>query len=245
MRRILFVLVLVARLGSAAGYHEFEGLSEYYNIRNLRALAAFLPEEPVIVEAGAYEGRDTLKLAQKLPAARIYAFEPLLTAFPKLVEAIQSYPKVLAFNVALDQTSGMKPFYICYGTDRKSPVFEFHSSLLRPLIDWLQGPVTSVPTVSLFDFCNEQKLERLDMLWLSAEGNEKQILEGAQHFLDQVSVIFVRSKLVLVREGMTLFVDLKKYLEEKGFLLVSHFYYKNIHGDALFIRKEKFEAKRV
>ncbi len=243
MRFFFFCLLLVRFFFGAAVYHEFEGISEYYTIRNLSALAQFLPENPVIVEAGAYEGRDTLKLIQKWPSGRLYAFEPLSTAFPRLVQALEPYPNAFLFNKALDQNSGQKPFYICYGEGGKTPVFEFHSSLLRPLTSFLQGPTVFVPTISLFDFCQEQKIERLDMLWLSAEGNERQIMEGAGPFLDDVAVVFVRSKLALIREGMTLFEHLRPFMEKKGFVLVSHFYYPNIHGDALFIRKEKFEAR--
>lgn len=240
----LLCFLMTAALGfSNAQYHEFEGVSESYNIRNLRMLAQFLPENPMIIEAGAYKGRDTAKLAQRFPLGQIHAFEPLRTAFPQLEDTMRAYPYVFLHNNALDRTSGVKDFYICHGTYSQNPVYEFHSSLLKPTNSsaiHLLGPIESVSCISLADFCRDNGIEQIDMLWLSAEGNELQILEGAEGLLHNVSLIYVRSQLYPTRIGITLFENLKRYLEGKGFILLSHFYLKNIHGDALFVRRDKF-----
>jgi FkbM family methyltransferase len=237
-------LVLAASVCfSDTQYHEFEGISEAYNIRNLRVLAQLLPENPVIIEAGAYKGRDTLKLAQKFPAGRIYAFEPLRTAFPHLCEAMRPFSNVAVINQALDVTAGKKDFYICYGTWGQNPIFEFHSSLLKPFGVFainLIGPTEKVSCTTLFDFCQENNIEKIDMLWLSTEGSESQILAGSQELLDQVSLVFVHTQLHCTRESMVLFHDLKTYMERNGFILLSHFYIPGAHGDALFINAKKF-----
>lgn len=245
--RVLFVLFFILATNlcfSDQQPHEFEGVSEIYNIRNLRVLAKFLPQNPVIVEAGSYHGRDTTKLAQKFAMGTIYAFEPLKTAFPKLCEAASSHKNVVCLNQALDLTSGIKDLYICHGTYGQYPVFEFHSSLLAPSKDMevhLLGPMEEVSCVSLLDFCENEKIQKIDMLWLSAEGNEKQILEGAHHLLNSVSLVYIRSQLYQSRLSMTLFQDIKSFMEMNGFVLLSHFFLPNIHGDALFVKKELFE----
>ncbi len=204
-------------------------------------MKGFLPQDPIIVEAGAYQGRDTLKLAKRFPSGTIYALEPLKTAFPKLCEAVVSHENVICVNQALDRTSGIKNFYLCHGTYGQSPVFEFHSSLLRPSKDMevhLLGPIEQVSCLSLFDFCKRENLEKIDLLWLSTEGNERQILEGSRHLLNHVSLVYVRTQLFASRLSITLFQDLHKFMENHGFVLLSHFFYPNIHGDALFMRKD-------
>ena len=241
--RTLWCVLFAGSCLADAQYHEFEGVAELYTIRNLRVLAQFLPEKPVIIEAGAYQGRDTLKLAQKLPFAQIYAFEPLVTAFSQLSEAVKPYSNVTLFNQALDKTSGSKKFYICHGMYGQYPVFEFHSSLLKPTITsavYFMGPINWVSCVSLFDFCSDNQVEKIDMLWLSTEGNELQVLEGAGEFLEQVSLIYIRSQFSLDRKSMTPFADLKKIMENNGFILLSHFYLRDAQGDALFVNREKF-----
>ena len=222
--------------------HEFEGFSESYNIRNLRFLAKFLPEDPVIVEAGAYEGRDTGKLALRFPKGRIFAFEPSRSHFPILQQNMASFANVTVFNQAVDIISGTKSFYICHGTHGKNAVFEFHSCLLKPkgsMKVHLMGPVESVSCISLTDFCRNQQIDQIDFLWLSTEGSELQILQGAQELIERVSLVYVRTKLYPSREDITLFPVLKDFMEAHGFVLLSHFYLKDIHGDALFVNREK------
>lgn len=224
--------------------HEFEGVSEIYNIRNLRMLAKFLPENPVIMEAGAFEGRDTQKLAERFPNGRIFAFEPLTNHFSALETVMKPYANVSVHNAALDIISGKGDFYVCHGTNAQYPVYEFHSSLLRPTGSQtvhLLGPVETVTRISLKDFCRDTNIEKVDMLWLSTEGSERQILEGAQDLLSNVTLVYARTNLYPERESITLFSDLKSFMEAHGFILLSHFYMSaDIHGDALFIKKQKF-----
>ena len=237
----LFCICITNICFASSQYHEFEGVSELYNIRNLRVLAGFLPQDPVIIEAGAYKGRDTAKVAQKFPLAHIYAFEPLMDACADLRVAMIPYSNVTIVNQALDKTSGIKDFFVCHGTHSQYPIFEFHSSLLKPTesaMIHLLGPVEKVSCISLHDFCRDQQIEKIDMLWLSCEGSEMQVLEGAQTLLNTVSLIYARSQLYPNRESITLFDELKSFMEKNGFILLSHFYLMNIHGDALFIRKE-------
>jgi FkbM family methyltransferase len=223
--------------------HEFEGVSEIYNIRNLRVLAKFLPQNPVIVEIGAYQGRDTVKIAQRFNMGTVYAFEPLRTAFPKLCEAVAPFKNVICLNQALDNTSGVKDFYLCHGTYGQSPIFEFHSSLLPPTKEMeihLLGPIEKVSCISLLDFCAKEKIQNIDLLWLSAEGSEEQILVGAHHLLSNISLVYIHTQLFQARLSMILFQDLKKFMEKNGFVLLSHFFLSNIHGDALFVKKDLF-----
>ena len=242
--RVLFALICVSITNFCIcdqQPHKFEGISEIYNIRNLRILAKFLSQNPIIVEAGAYQGRDTLKIVQKFTSGTVYAFEPLRTAFPKLCEAVAQYENVICLNQALDKASGVKDFYICHGTYGKSPVFEFHSSLLPPTKEMeihLLGPMEQVSCISLLDFCEKEKIQKIDFLWLSTEGNEKQILVGARHLLSNISLVYVRTQLFQSRLSMTHFRDLKKFMEKNGFVLLSHFFLPNIHGDAIFIKKD-------
>lgn len=244
MKTFLTFLVAVLNVCVSGNYfYEFEGFSEKYNIYNLKALTKFLPINPVIIEGGGYEGKDTLALARKFPLGTIYVFEPLESAFPKLEKTVRYTPNVHPFNLALYEKSGTFPFYVCHGTYAQSPVFELHSSLLKPLPSsevHLLGPVVEVNCVSLADFCAQHSVDQIDMLWLSTEGSELQILRSMQNLIDKLTLVYIHSQFFTSREAISLFDDVKDYLVSKGFLLLSHFYLKDIHGDALFIKKERF-----
>jgi hypothetical protein len=49
-------------------------------------IARFLPPNPIIVEAGAHSGKDTLSMCMLWPSGTIYAFEPIPAIFEQLVE---------------------------------------------------------------------------------------------------------------------------------------------------------------
>jgi len=51
----------------------------------LYEIAKYLPVNPVIIEAGAYIGNDTLEMSKVWPKGRIYAFEPVPMLYEKLV----------------------------------------------------------------------------------------------------------------------------------------------------------------
>ncbi|MCI5051971.1 MAG: FkbM family methyltransferase [Simkaniaceae bacterium] len=231
-----------------ASHHEFEGISEAYNIRFPKMLNKFLPKNPTILEAGAYEGRDTCKLAKTFPTAKIFSFEPLPNAFKKLNKATEKFENVYIFNLALSNKLGKAPLYVCHGTNGKNPVFEFHSSLLPPIGPssiHLMGPVTKVPCTTINEWGSKMNVKKIDFLWLSTEGNETQILREASRYLNRTNLIYVKSQLFHNRKGISLFTKLRKYLESNGFTLLSHFYYPNIYGDALFARTDLYNKNSI
>src|SRR5262245_17494800 len=54
-------------------------------------IANFLPTDPVIVEAGAANGVNTLEMAEFWPEATIHAFEPIPTAREALITRTSQY----------------------------------------------------------------------------------------------------------------------------------------------------------
>lgn len=69
----------------------------------------YLPdiEAPIILEAGAADGSDTLRFAKLLlPQGVIYAFEPVLQNFERLRELVKDQHNVCAFRMALGDHDG-------------------------------------------------------------------------------------------------------------------------------------------
>ncbi len=46
-----------------------------------KEMARFLPKDPIIVEAGAHVGLDTIEISRQWPKANRYAFEPVPDVF--------------------------------------------------------------------------------------------------------------------------------------------------------------------
>lgn len=222
----------------------FEGFFQEYGGRRLDLIAKFLPNDPVIFEAGGHYGEDTIRFATRWPMGTILTFEPNPHAFEKLLETTKGVPNVHSYNLAVNNYNGTDILHVCYGTEGDNPVFEGASSLLEP-IEWMekhyQGPSIEVPCVILEDWCETNHFDHIDFMWLDLEGLELQILESSPRVLSKVKVIYTETNFLEFRKGMTQFKDLEKFLGNSGFRLLSHWYAEGFQGNAIFIRGELFE----
>lgn len=200
----------------------------------LNMLSLVLPHDPIVLEAGAHFGEDTVQLAQLWPQGKVIAFEPNPSAFSKLRDAVKPYSHVEVSACALATSNGMTPFYLCANNDGSS-------SLLRPIKEmheFLGGDQIEVPCVVLDDWCKERGVERIDCMWLDMEGFELYMLQSSPRMLSNVKLIYTETNHFPYREGTVLFADLKKFLESRGFKMVLHNFIEHVQGDALFIKQE-------
>src|SRR3990167_7487340 len=67
----------------------------------VKRIQAYLPAQPVIVEAGAYDGEDTVELSKLLPKAQIFTFEPIPELYQKTALAIRNFANIKLYDLAL------------------------------------------------------------------------------------------------------------------------------------------------
>lgn len=185
-------------------------------------------------------------MATRWPAGFVYTFEPNPHAFELLKETIAPYSNILGVPFAVASYNGVATLNICYGTGGNDPTFEGASSLLNPtppMKQHYQGPKVEVPCVILDDWCKENGIDHLDLLWLDLEGMELQVLKSSPEILKTVQVIYTETNLKQFREEMTLYRDLRRFLEESGFKLVAHWYTPGAQGDAIFVKRELTHGK--
>lgn len=221
----------------------FEGFFEEYGGRRLDLVAKFLPENPVIFEAGGHYGCDTIRFATRWSNGTIISFEPNPNAFAKLLESTKDAENVYAYNLAVNNYNGVAILNVCYGTTGNDPIFEGASSLLDAsecMKIHYGGPKIEVPCVVLDDWCQENNIDHFDFMWLDLEGLELQILKSSPRILEKVKVIYTETNFFEFRKGTTQFRDLKHFLESAGFELLSHWYTEGLQGDAIFVKKELF-----
>ncbi len=227
------------------GVPAYEGVREYENYADggrLGLVARFLPEDPVVFEAGAHYGEDSVVLASKWPRGTILSFEPNPHAFQMLLDSTKDVSNIRPYPVALAEYNGTATLYVCYGTKGNEPqYFDGASSLLvaseGQKIHY-QGPQVEVPCVVLDDWCREHDVDHLDFMWIDLEGMELQLLRSSQNILKTVKVIYAETNFYGFRLGTTQFSDLKNFLEQQGFKLVAHWFTGGLQGDAIFVRKE-------
>jgi FkbM family methyltransferase len=213
-----------------------------YEKRPLDLVAQFLPIDPIIVEAGAYNGDDSLFLAQKWLQGKVFSFEPNPHAYEQFLKKTARIPNISGFNLALSHFNGTALFNICYGSTGDNPEFEGASSLL-PASPWMeihyQGPKIRVPCIKLDSWAEENHIDHIDFLWLDLEGMELPVLKSSPKMLSKVRVIYTETNFWEFRVGTTLYPELNAFLENEGFVLLAHWYIENFkgQGNAIYIRK--------
>lgn len=157
-------------------------------------LASLLPNNPIIVEAGSCDGRDTFQLARQFPHGKIYAFEPVPLLYKALKERVACYCNVMCINKALADTCSMREFHVArkIATQRITQTSSLYTPNQRYSWENTQfDEIISVWTITLDTWMKELAIDHIDFLWLDAQGAELSILFGAQHALQTIKALWI------------------------------------------------------
>ncbi len=179
-------------------------------------ITQYLPERPVIVEAGAHIGRDTVKMAQLWPSATIHAFEPVLNLYEQLCQQTEQYP-VHCYNTALSNHSGTEKMYISSGASTAVSSFFTPNSYYNDDVIFKEQ---MVPTITLDDWAQQNGIPYVDFMWLDMQGAEQKVLEAAQKILPTVHVIVVEVSFTERFKGIPLFEQIVAFMKEHGLAVI-------------------------
>ncbi len=250
LRKLYFCLFLLS-LHAQEHTPRFEGIlgEPTAQISNMTAnIGYFLPYNPVIVEAGGYEGENAKRLANLYPQGKVFVFEPNPRAFQALLHTVEGLENVTATQAALYTCSGTVNLHLNHGVYNNDIRLEPLSSLLQTFypgnvpFSAFKGPSVEVPGIVLDDWCRERQVDHIDCLLLDTEGFELQILKSSPEILKTVIVIHTKTNLAMFRKGTTQYRELYEFLAQSGFTLLSHWYLEGLQGEATFIQTRIFDA---
>lgn len=200
-------------------------------------IAEFLPENPIIVEAGAHTGVDTLEMSKLWPQGHIYAFEPISSIFKSLKENTSKLSNVTCCPLALSDSIGTAKIFVSSGASDGS------SSLLAPKEHLVKHPEVTfaneieVSTETLDSWALERNIDRVDFLWLDMQGYELNMLKAAPIILESVHVIHAEVFLNHSYENVPLYQEVRRWIENKGFEVRYEALPWEDAGNVLFVRK--------
>jgi FkbM family methyltransferase len=204
-----------------------------------RRIRRYIPDAPVIVEAGASNGSDTLEMIRHWPRAMIHAFEPVDESFAELTMATRDEPNVHRYRMALAEKSGTAEIHVSAGA--YGPMA---SSLRSPKLHLVDVPdVTfetrvTVATTTLDDWAAARGVEQIDLLWLDMQGYELAALQASPRVLGTVRAIVTEVFGTEQYEGAPLVDEVTRWLAEHGFRVVELNMYWGISGDLLAVRDD-------
>lgn len=203
-----------------------------------KEIAKMLPKNPIVVEIGAYTGGDTVEMALLWPKGIIYALEPVPEIFERLKFKTRFFKNIHIFDFAVSDS----------GTD-KSQMFVSNngcsSSLLEPTDEHLKefptvsfDSLVKVKNIKLLDWVKLNNIDKIDFLWIDAQGMELKIFQSAGDFIRKIKLIYTEVSLKEFYKESDDYEELKKYLTQYGFeLYKDDLSFGASMGNALFINK--------
>lgn len=209
----------------------------------LPLVARYLPADPIIVEAGAFDGRDTQRLASFWPCATLHAFEPVPTIFELLRVNTQALPNVHCYSTALSDVTATATLYVSEHPERPGKPCQA-GSLLQPHERLALSPITypttiTVPTITLDDWAKATTIDRVDFAWLDMQGYELNVLKASPRMLATMQVIYTEVEFMEAYKDQYLYADVRQWLEAHGFTMIAKDFSDNptwFFGNALFVR---------
>lgn len=210
----------------------------------LSFIANYLPENPLIVEAGAYNGADSKRMSRFFPGATIHSFEPVPEIFAELCKKTAGFSNINRHNIALASSNGTATFYVSEKPSWPGVPFQA-GSLLAPKERLHHSPITfphtiEVPTITLDTWAEQNNIDHVDFIWLDTQGTELSILQASPKMLATIKVIFTEVEFIEAYAGQPTYDDVVAWAEKNGFAFVAKDFNeetKAFLGNVILVRK--------
>jgi FkbM family methyltransferase len=228
-------------------YYEGTNTFRGYNKVDLNWMEQFLPYNPVIFEAGAYHGAETVHAAKIWLHGTVIACEPSPHAYYVLQQTIMDagLTNVKIHNCALSNYTGYGTLYCSKSIFDNDFSYENECSMLPSISQPKQNHFDfeiKVPCLNLDEFCSTNGIHHIDVLNLNTEGLELNILQASPEILKTVKLIILPSFFYLDRMGTPNYFTLKQFLTDAHFLPLAHWYVRGGRGRAVYISQELYDA---
>jgi FkbM family methyltransferase len=138
-------------------------------------------QHPVLFDVGANKGEITNQLYAVFPAASIHAFEPIAASYLSLkANCRQSNFKLNNIGLGIDPGKIAMYHYNDGFTNQHATVFPEVLTALHKKEKIVQEEIT-LDTVD--NYCRENGISKIDFLKIDTEGNELNVLKGAQKMI--------------------------------------------------------------
>jgi len=209
----------------------------------LPLLKQHLPDNPVIIEAGAFNGKDTKKLSQYFPTGIIHAFEPVPEIFKELTLQTENIPNILRYQVALSTQTGSTTFYLAEHPKKPGKICQA-GTLLKPKERLAKSPITypreiSVPTITLDAWSKKYDINRINFMWLDLQGHELAVLQASPTILKTVQLIYIEVNFIQAYENQPCYDEINAWMAFNGFSPIARDFestYEWFFGNVLYAR---------
>jgi len=179
----------------------------------------------VIFDVGSLHCLESIKFSKKYKNARIFAFEANPESYQVCLENTKDIDNITVINKAVNDYDGTCTFYPINAEETVTPWFDGNrgaSSLYKSngSYDHIEKYVQDeleIPCTRLDTFCNENGIDKVDLMWMDLQGAELIALKSLGEFLPSVKVIHTELEVNPIYEGQCVFDDVDLFLKENDF----------------------------
>jgi FkbM family methyltransferase len=195
-----------------------------------------------VIDVGAYSGEFASAIHAVLPAAHIYAFEPLEDCHRRLRERLGGNGSLEAFPVAVGERCGTIDFW--RSSFLKSSSALPMSKLHQTAFPWSAKNDRITVRLETLDHCiGERDLSSKVFLKIDVQGYEDRVLKGASQVLKRVDYVLVEVSFRPLYEEQAKFHEIYDILLGSGFSYAGNMEQtlspqdgSILQADALFVR---------
>jgi FkbM family methyltransferase len=202
----------------------------------IEIIRPFLPENPLILEAGCHGGQDTVLLGQAWPNGIIYAFEPVEKFVEFTLHELNKHRiyNAIVFPYALAPKSGKQTFHYSTNLGAASSLLPSNEAL-DEICNYKDTQMV-VEALNLDEWAEKVNVSHIDFMWLDMEGSEYYVLSSAPNVLKTARAIITEVNFLEFRKGGTQFKELNAFLTNNGFKLFKIWGSPTWQGNALYIK---------
>lgn len=178
----------IALTGMSFGYINFHTGGEKEVIKYL-ALRNGKPDMPVVFDVGANVGEYALEILSAFnDNVALYCFEPSKKAFESLGANLNGKKSVKMYNIGLGEKKEIISLYADAPGSGTGSIFKRR----KESVGGNQIFKEDIQIVRLDDVCQEQHINHIYFLKIDVEGNELNVLKGAQDLIDSSAIDFIQ-----------------------------------------------------
>ena len=211
----------------------------------------FKPEDiKTILEIGARDGVETLALNHFYPQAHIYSFECNPATAPLWRKNTENIANITLVQKAVSDKDGTISFF---PIDPEKTVSDWidgnpgASSLLKASgkyeVEKYAQKEIEVETTTLSTFLKQNNINHINFIWMDIQGAELMALRGLEECIYDIDIINTEVEFIEMYKDQPQFKDIKKFMNEKNFILGYFSTFGHYAGDAVFINKKLLEKR--
>jgi FkbM family methyltransferase len=184
-------------------------------------IARYLPSDPVILEAGACDGTDTVRFTQRWPGGVIYAFEPVPELYAEAQRRTAHLPGVRLYPLALSSRPGPAVLHTVDpgpGGNRGTSSLLVSAQTSPDSPDVAYARDIEVQALTIADWAQSEGVDRIDFMWLDMEGMELPAMKAAGPVLATVRAVCMEVCREEDRVGTPLYGEIVAWMKDQGFL---------------------------